>query len=135
MVELNLSARQKCSGRDRHVDAGRAGVRRDESKGRIETYTLPCVKQIASGKLLYSAGTSVVCDDLHGRAEGSGGRLTREQKYAYLELTQVVVQQKSTHHCKAAIPPTKNKFLKIKLKKQKTKKDVLHLTHGPLYLM
>ena len=103
MVELNLSARQKCSGRDRHVDAGRAGVRRDESKGRTETYTLPCVKQIASGKLLYSAGTSVVCDDLHGWAEGSGGRLTREQKYAYLELTGLVIQQTLTGQSRAII--------------------------------
>jgi len=58
MVELNLSAGQSCRGRDRHVDTGPVGVRWDELKGRIDTYTLPCVKWIASGKLVHSAGTS-----------------------------------------------------------------------------
>ena len=43
---------------DRHVDTGPVGVRWDELKGRIDTYTLPCVKWIASGKLVHSAGTS-----------------------------------------------------------------------------
>ena len=33
---------------------------------KIDIYTLLCVKLIASGKLPYSTGSSVLCDDLGG---------------------------------------------------------------------
>ena len=37
-------------------------------------YTLPCVKQIASGKLLYSTGSSAQCSVMTQRGgEGDGG--------------------------------------------------------------
>ena len=45
----------------------------------------------------------VPCDDLDGWAEGSGGRLTREQKYVYLQPIDLVIQQKLTQQCKAII--------------------------------
>ena len=45
----------------------------------------------------------VPCDDLDGWAEGSEGRLTREQKYVYLQLIDLVIQQKLTQQCKAII--------------------------------
>ena len=48
---------------------------------RIGIYTLPCVKQIASGKLLYSTGSSVLCGDLEGWEEEVGGRSMREGMY------------------------------------------------------
>ena len=42
---------------------GEGGMNKESS---IETYTSPCVKQIASGNLLYDAGSSnlVLCDSL-----------------------------------------------------------------------
>ena len=41
----------------------------------LETYTLPYIKQIASGNLLYEAGSSnpVLCDNLEGW-DSVGGR-------------------------------------------------------------
>ena len=43
-------------------------------------HTLPCVKQIASGKLLYDTGSSARCfDDLDGgRKVGMGGKEAQE---------------------------------------------------------
>ena len=39
----------------------------------ISTYTLPCVKQLAPGKQLYSTRSSILlCDDLEVWDEGSG---------------------------------------------------------------
>ena len=46
-----------------------------------DIYTQPCVKQIAGGKLLYSTGSSVLCDDLEGWEEEVGGRSMREGIY------------------------------------------------------
>ena len=43
----------------------------------IDMYTIPCVKQIASGKLLYSPGSSALCDDLEGWGGGVGERYER----------------------------------------------------------
>ena len=52
----------------------------------IDIYTLPCVKQIASGNLLYGAGrsASVLCDDLDGLDEGEGGRSKKKGIYVYI---------------------------------------------------
>ena len=42
-------------------------------------YMLPCVKQIAGEKLVYSTEAQLVpSDDLDGWDEGKGGRLKRE---------------------------------------------------------
>ncbi|SBO33677.1 hypothetical protein ANAPC2_01422 [Anaplasma phagocytophilum] len=52
----------------------------------IDIYTLPCVKQIASGKLLYSTGCSAqywLCGDLEGRVGGKGGPRGRGCMYMY----------------------------------------------------
>ena len=52
----------------------------------METYTLPYVKQIASGNLLYDARTSeqVLCDNLEGwDGVGVGGKFKREGTYVY----------------------------------------------------
>ena len=38
------------------------------------TYILPCVKQIASGKLLYSTGSSAQCSVMTRRGGIEGGR-------------------------------------------------------------
>ena len=44
----------------------------------------------------------MLCDNPEGGWVGEG-RLKGEGKYVYLWLTQVLVQQKSTQHCKAII--------------------------------
>ena len=51
----------------------------------METYTLPEVKQIASGSLLYDEGSSnlVLCDNLDGW-DAVGGRFKRDGTYVYL---------------------------------------------------
>ena len=51
---------------------GEGGMNR---KSNVETYTLPHVRQVGSGNLLYDAGSSnqVPCDNLEGW-DGVGGR-------------------------------------------------------------
>ena len=52
---------------------------------RIDIYTLSCIKQIASGKWLYSTGSSVQCSVGTWRdGMGVGGRLKREGIYVYV---------------------------------------------------
>ena len=54
---------------------------------RSDVYTLPCVTQIASGDLLYSAGSSLALCDLQEWERGGGswgGRLNREGIHVYL---------------------------------------------------
>ena len=67
-----------------------------------EIYTLPCVKQIASGKLLYNTGNSAwyFVTTKRGGMEGLGGRLQREGIYVYLWWIHIVVGQKPTQHSK-----------------------------------
>ena len=77
-------------------------------------YTLPCVKYLASGKLLYNTGSLTLCSVMTERV-GMGVVMGRnapegESMYVYLQLIHVVVQQKPTH-CKAII-------LKIKIKEK-----------------
>ena len=47
----------------------------------METYTLPYVKQIASGNLLYDAKSSdqVLCDNLEGWDRMGGGNEVQEE--------------------------------------------------------
>ena len=70
----------------------------------METYTLPYVKQIASGNLLYDTGSSklVRCDNLEGQVgQEVGGRLKRERACVYLCLIHIDIWQKLTQYCKA----------------------------------
>ena len=87
----------------------------------IDVCVLPCIRRIASGKLLSSAGSSAWCSVVTkkgGMGSGVGGRSKREEIYVYIWLIDFVVQQKLTQHCKAAKPqlrkrmPCENKFLK-----------------------
>ena len=48
----------------------------------IDIYIVPCVKQMASGKLL----SRVFYDDLEGWDEGREGRLEREGIYIYIYI-------------------------------------------------
>ena len=47
-------------------------------------YTLPCVKQITSENLLYTTGSSGLCDDLEGRIEGAVGERPKKEGYMYI---------------------------------------------------
>ena len=65
---------------NRRVDAARGGEAGMNSESSVETHTLPYIKQIASGNLLYDTGSSnpVPCDYLEGwdgeRWEGGSRR-------------------------------------------------------------
>ena len=65
---------------------------------RIDIYTLPCVKQTASGTLLYSTGSSAQCSVMTERSGMGGmqGRLKRKGTYACIWLIHFVVQKKLT---------------------------------------
>ena len=77
-------------GSNREADVGNGCMDTVGGKGRetdweirIEICTLTCIKQIASGKLLQSAGSSARCsDDLEGWDAGGGWR-GRRYKYTY----------------------------------------------------
>ena len=64
----------------------------------IDMYSLPCVKQTASGKLLDSTGSSVQCSVMTwgmGWESGVGGKSKREGMYVYIWLIHFVAQQKN----------------------------------------
>ena len=46
---------------NRLLDSAREGKGGTNQESSIETYTLPCVKQMASKKLLYTVGSSAWC--------------------------------------------------------------------------
>ena len=66
---------------------------------------LSCVKQIASGKLLYNT-VSPAWRSLMTQRGGTGGagRLKNKGIHTYLWLIDVVIRQQPTQHCKAIIP-------------------------------
>ena len=59
MVQMNLFAEQEERCRHREWVCGH-GVKEDGTncESSIDMYTLPCLKQIAGGKLLFSTGSS-----------------------------------------------------------------------------
>ena len=65
---------------NRLADTGEEGEGRANSKSNTDIYTLPCVKQLASGKLLYNTASSArysVMTSRGGMGE-VGGRIKRE---------------------------------------------------------
>ena len=68
----------------------------------METYTLPYVKQIASGNLLYNSGNSNQgsVTTQRGRMEWEEGeRFKKEGTQVYLWVIHVDVWQKPTQYC------------------------------------
>ena len=63
----------------------------DDGMNGISIYILPCVKQIARGKLLYSTGSSAQCSVMtqRGGMQEQGGRSKRER---YMHTRQFPVQ-------------------------------------------
>ena len=80
------------------VEEGEGGTIWDNS---IETYTLPYVKQTASGSLMCDPGNPepVLCNNLEGRVgrEVEAG-LKREGTYIYLMPIHIEVWQKQSHN-------------------------------------
>ena len=87
------------------VGKGEGGMNWERS---TEICTLPYIKWIASGHLLYDTGSSnlVFCNDLEGW-DGVGGR--RDGACVYLWLIHVDIWQKPTQYCKATIIQLKKK--------------------------
>ena len=81
----------------------------------METYTLPYVKQTASGNLLCDSGNSKrdLCDNLEGW-DGEGSSRGRTH-YVYLWLIHVDVWKKLTQHCNAIILQLKINELKKRI--------------------
>ena len=54
-------------------------------ESRIDIYTLPCVKQLAGGRLLHSTGSSIRCSVItsRGGTGWGGGPREKENRYSY----------------------------------------------------
>ena len=81
MVQMNLFAGPEQRHRCREWTCGHGGKREGGTNWeiRIDIYTLPCVKQIASGNLLYSTGSSAWCSVMTQMGGmGGGGREVQE---------------------------------------------------------
>ena len=105
---MNVFAGQEQRCRCRERACGHGG---EEGSGmnweiQIDMYTLLCVKQIASGNLLYNTGSSAQCSVMTQMDRVGGGR---EGIYVYIQLIHLIVQQKLTQHCKATILQIKKK--------------------------
>ena len=72
---------------------GESGLNWESS---TDIYTLPCIKQIASGKLVYSIGSSMLCDDLDAWDGGGGTEVQKGGIYAYMQFINFIVQQTLT---------------------------------------
>ena len=78
----------------------------------IDKRKLPCVKQLASGKLLHHAGSLAGCSEMtSGVGWGERGRLQREGVYIYIQLIHFVVRQKLAQRCQASIADKAHAFM------------------------
>ena len=78
----------------------------EDGERSMETYTLPYVKQVASGNLLHDAGSShwsSATTEKGGKGREVGGRFRREGTYVYLWLIHADGLQKQTQYCKTII--------------------------------
>ena len=73
---------------NRHVDRVEEGEGETNWESSIGTYTLPYVKQLASGNLLYDTGSPnlVLCDNLEGWDGVVGGREVQEGGDIYIPM-------------------------------------------------
>ena len=99
MALMNLFAGQQWRLGHREQTSGHRGQRRGKSS--MEKYTLPYVKQIACGNLLYDSGSSNPMRS--GMGWEVGGSFNREGMCVYPWLTHADVRQKPAHYCKAII--------------------------------
>ena len=93
MVLMNLSAGKELRCRYTEWNCDTTGEGEDgKIESSIKIYTVPCVKQIASGKLLCNTGSSawyslIICWEV-------GQKLKTKGMYTYLWLIHIVVWQK-----------------------------------------
>ena len=90
-----------------------------ERVGQLESstniYTLPSIKQTASGKLLHNTGSSTQCSVMmRGAGWGGGWQEVQEGEDICILMIHVAVWQKPTQHCKPIILQLKNKLKKAK---------------------
>ena len=99
-------------------------------------HTLPCVKQLASGKLLYSTGSSAWCSmvtQMGWDGGGMGRDFQRERIYIcvcvciYIQLIHFIVQQNLTQHCKTII-------FQVKKLKEKNRRVLLFFQPAQLII-
>ena len=89
------------------VGEGEDGI---NSKNSTDIYTPPCVKETASGKLLYSTGSPAWCPDNLGGGVRDGRRLKREGIDIYILMADAhYCTAETTQHCKASILQLKKK--------------------------
>ena len=101
MIQMNLFAGQKQRLRHREWTCEHGVGEGMNWEIGIDICALPRVKQIASGNVLYSAGSSARCSvvtQMNAMERVLGGRSKTEGMYV------CIVQQKLIQHCKATIP-------------------------------
>jgi len=103
-----LQGRNRDTGiENRLMDTAGEGEGGTNWENSIETYILPYVKQISSGKLLYNTGSSTWCSvttEMVGWYREWEGDSKKEGPMYTSCLIQIVIQQKLvTQHCKAII--------------------------------
>ena len=84
------------------VDTAEKGEGGTNWENSIDINALPCVKQIASEKLLNSTRSSAQCSEGWDRG-GVGRSLKRAEIHVYLWWIHNIVWQKQVQHCKAII--------------------------------
>ena len=108
MVLTNLFAEEEERCRCKQTYGYRGGERKGWGELKEEHWYIythqPSVKLIASGKLLYSTGSSAQCSVITQRGGlGAGGEAQEGRVYVYIWLIHIAIQQKLTKHCEAII--------------------------------
>lgn len=103
-MKLSVGQEQTLRGQEQMCEHGEwvAGEERD-------THTLPCIKQMASGSLQVSTGSSAWCAMVPWRAGVERSRFKRNREYVYTEPIHFVVRWKPIQHCKPTITQLKEK--------------------------
>ena len=107
------------------VDTAEKGEGGTNWENSIDINALPCVKQIASEKLLNSTRSSAQFSE-GWDGDGVGRSLKRAEIHVYLRLIHIVVRQKPMQHCKGIIHQLKIIFKKkFERRKIKIKLDLI----------
>ena len=101
------------------VDTAGKGEEGTNGETRIDIYALPCVKQIASGNLMYSAGNSARCSVMT-QMGGSGVWEGDPREGIYIHITVSLCCTAETNIVKQLDPNEKNK-VKNKVNKKTIK--------------
>ena len=112
--------------KSRPIDKGKGRRERIRCMARVTwKFTIPYLKEIANGNLLYDSGNSKLYDKKGGIEREMGRRSRREGTFVYLWLI-LHVWQKTTKFCKAIILQLKNKEAKKRNKKSESVRYGIH---------